>query len=144
MTRLFCILLIIAFATPAAPVEVRAARILSVYDGDTATVDLHVGQDLWRHGVKLRFMCVDTPELRGDERARGLEVRDLVRSWLPPGTHVTIEDHGTGKFGRTLAVITPEGWGESVNARLFRLGHARIEAYTDTDRAACERLLRGG
>ena len=122
---------------------VYVAEIVSVYDGDTATVDIDVGFDVWLRDQDLRFYCVNTPEIRGSERNEGIPVRDTVREWLPVGSTVTLEtvQDRTGKFGRWLALITPEGWDETVNARLLREGLAEIEAYSPTQVAACNERL---
>ena len=100
--------------------------IVSVYDGDTVTVDLDLGLKVWARGQVLRLYGIDTPEIRGAERPAGVKVRDFVRGWLPTGAVVEVRTYKdkTGKFGRWLAEIWPEGWEESVNARLLRLGFA--------------------
>lgn len=136
----------ILLALPAAAHDTRYtydATVVYCYDGDTCTVDIELPFDLLLREQTLRFFCVNTPEVRGVERDQGLAVRDLVRQWLPVGsifTLQTIQDK-TGKYGRYLAVLTPEGWDESVNARLLREGYAEIEAYTDADVARCYDLL---
>ena len=119
------------------------AEVVSVYDGDTATVNIDLGFEVWMNGQALRFYCINTPEVRGFEREDGLRVRDLVREWLPPGSMITLESvqDKSGKFGRWLAIITPDGWDESVNARLYREGHARIEAYSASGMAKCMAVL---
>ena len=102
------------------------AIIVNVYDGDTVTVDLDLGLRVWKKNAKLRLYGINTPEIRGPERPSGLLVRDMVREWCPVGDEVTVRTYKdkTGKFGRWLAEIWPEGWEESVNARLLRLGFA--------------------
>lgn len=82
------------------------AKITDVYDGDTFTADIDLGMGIYMHGVKIRLLNVDTPEIRGEERERGLEVRDHVRS-LILGKEVVIQTQQdkTGKYGRLLAEI---------------------------------------
>ncbi len=119
------------------------AEIVSVYDGDTATVDIDLGFNIWMRDQTLRFYCVNTPEVRGVEREHGLIVRDAVRRWLPAGSEIilqSVEDR-TGKYGRWLAVLTPIGWDESVNARLMREGMAEIEAYSQRQENECRVTL---
>lgn len=117
------------------PRYVYSAEIVRVYDGDTIYVDIDLGFRTWLRDEPLRLWGVDTPEVRGDEKAEGLKVRDLVASWLPVGSEVLLRtlkdkdgDDRTGTFHRYLAIICPEGWSESVNARLLRQGHAVLEA----------------
>lgn len=100
------------------------ARMVSVYDGDTITVDIDQGFGIWQHSVKLRLYGIDTPELRGEEREHGLEVRDLVRAHLPPGSMITLESikDKTGKYGRYLARVYKGDW--CLNDWLLAEGHA--------------------
>jgi len=82
------------------------AVIISVYDGDTVTANIDLGLNIWIHNAKLRLYGIDTPELRGDTRAKGLQARDRLRE-LVLGKEVIIQTHKdkTGKFGRYLATI---------------------------------------
>lgn len=85
---------------------VYKAIITKVYDGDTFTADIDLGLGVWIKGVKIRLAHVDTPEIRGEERKRGLEVRDHVRKIIlnKEVTLRTIKDK-TGKYGRLLADV---------------------------------------
>ena len=113
------------------------------YDGDSPTIDIDLGFRIWMRDQKIRLYGVDTPELRGDERERGLEVRDIVRKWAPIQSTGLIRTHKDqqGKFGRWLGEIYPEGWTQSINQRLMREGLAEIEAYTDLERRRIEALF---
>lgn len=122
--------------------DIYSATVESVYDGDTATVTIHLGLGHDLTNQTLRFLCINTPEIRGAEKIDGIPVRDLVREWLPIGSRVTLELRGTGKYGRRLALITPEGWSETVNTRLYRGGMARLEAYSARMEAECRMLLQ--
>jgi micrococcal nuclease len=106
-----------------------AADVTDVYDGDTLTVDLDLGLGVWQHGVTIRLWKVDTPEVRGAEREKGLEVRDLVRGLI---LHKSIllrtildkrgEDR-TGKFGRLLGeVLVTNERGALINVNDLLLG----------------------
>ena len=113
------------------------------YDGDSPTIDIDLGFDIWMRNQKVRLYGVDTPELRGEEREDGIYVRDIVREWCQPGSEILIRTHKDqkGKYGRWLAEIQPEGWIETVNARLWRDGHAEIEAYSDYEHARIKALF---
>lgn len=82
------------------------ALVTGVYDGDTITVDIDFGMNIWRRDVKLRLARIDTPELRGEERPKGLLVRDYVRDLILNKYVIikTIKD-STGKYGRYLAEV---------------------------------------
>lgn len=113
------------------------AVVFHVYDGDTIRVDIDQGFNHWMHRESIRLYGIDTPEMRGAEKEDGKRVRDLVREWLPVGSKVKLETlmDKTGKYGRTLGIIWPEGWTESINARLLREGNAEIESYTEAQEA---------
>lgn len=92
-----------------------AALVTSVYDGDTMTVQLDLGLGTWRHELTIRLWRVNTPELRGPDRERGLEVRDFVRS-LALGKTVLLRtildkrgEDRTGKYGRLLGEVLVPG-----------------------------------
>ncbi len=92
-----------------------AANVISVYDGDTITVDIDLGMSLWKKGERLRLWRINTPEVRGESRTEGLKARDYVRS-LVEGRQVLLRtildkrgDDSTEKYGRLLAeVLVPE------------------------------------
>jgi len=100
----------------------------SVYDGDTATIVVHLGFDI-THRITLRFFGIDTPEMRGPEKARGKEVRDWVRSQILRKKVVlrTFRDK-KGKYGRYLAqILVPQEDGSlmDLNKELVARGMAK-------------------
>ena len=109
------------------------AKVTSVYDGDTCTVDIDLGLYTWIHGEKLRLHRINAPELRGIEREAGLKSRDFLRSQID-GKEViiqTIKDK-RGKYGRYIAEIWLSGEDEefiNVNDLLVSEGFARYQDY---------------
>ncbi len=82
------------------------AKIVSVYDGDTCTVEIDLGLSTWIRGEKIRLYRINAPELRGAERPEGLKSRDALVA-LIEGKDViiqTIKDRKE-KFGRYLAEV---------------------------------------
>ncbi|MBC8400051.1 MAG: thermonuclease family protein [Candidatus Marinimicrobia bacterium] len=108
------------------------ARVKSVYDGDTCTVDIDLGLRVWLKGEKLRLYGINAPELRGSERPEGLKSRDYLRS-LIDGQDVLIETYRDkrGKYGRYLAVIYIDRQGAwlNVNEELVKKGFAVFKEY---------------
>ncbi len=85
------------------------AEVVSVYDGDTCTLDIDLGLNDWRHKEKVRLSRINAPEVRGEERPQGLLARDWLRERIG-GREVwiqTIRDK-KGKYGRYIAEIWVE------------------------------------
>ncbi len=98
------------------------AKIISVYDGDTVTAMVDLGF-LHFQEMKLRLYGIDTPELRGPERERGLVVRDILRDMiLDQDVIINSYKDKQGKYGRYLANIFINGI--DVNEWLVDNGHA--------------------
>jgi len=93
--------------TVVAPSYIYRAVVVSVYDGDTITVDVDCGFGVWLKKQKIRLAGINTPEVRGDERDEGLEARDALRAMLPGGRGIVIstQKDQRGKFGRWIAEV---------------------------------------
>ena len=109
-----------------------AAQVKSVYDGDTYTVDIYLGLDVWLHGQKIRLLGYNTPEVRGASREAGLAARDYVRA-LIDGKEVILRTpkDGKGKYGRWLAEVYFKSDGQlvSIGDLLRESGHAKRVDY---------------
>lgn len=83
------------------------AKVIKIYDGDTITVDIDCGFNLWKKKEKLRLANINAPEVRGKEKKEGIKSRDWVRGKLPLGSDITIrtEKDKKGKYGRYIATI---------------------------------------
>lgn len=66
------------------------AKVTSVYDGDTCTVDIDLGIHTWIQGEKIWLNRINAPELKGSEKVKGLKSRDFLRSKIE-GKEITIE-----------------------------------------------------
>lgn len=93
--------------TVVAPSYTYRAVVVSVYDGDTITVDVDCGFGVWLKKQKIRLAGINTPEVRGDERDEGLEARDALRAMLPGGRGIVISTSKDkrGKYGRWIAEV---------------------------------------
>ena len=112
------------------------AHIRSVYDGDTIRADIDCGFGIHNKGpsgkgVALRLFGINAPELRGEERERGMVTRDRLKD-LIEGKSVylqTIKD-STGKYGRYLCkVYLDSSFEGSVNDLLVAEGLAIYKDY---------------
>ncbi|MFQ5407506.1 MAG: thermonuclease family protein [Anaerolineales bacterium] len=80
------------------------ATVSRVVDGDTVYVDVDLGFYLRQH-MKLRLAGINTPEIRGAERAEGLNAKAFVAAAIPIGSRVVIKTSKLGKYGRYIADI---------------------------------------
>jgi micrococcal nuclease len=107
------------------------AKVVNIYDGDTMTLDVDLGFGVWLAKQKVRLLGIDTPEIRGNERADGVFVRDYLRALLPVGETVkiqTFKSSNKGKYGRWLAVVYMQMQNEwlNINEHLLDQGMAKI------------------
>lgn len=103
----------------------HVATVVSVYDGDTITVDVVLWPGLtWRGKVRLRG--VDTPEIQTKSRAekkRALLARDFVRERI--GETIYLENVKLGNFaGRVVATVRLQD-GSDLAKVLIREGHGK-------------------
>ena len=113
-TILFCL---IGLAGCVSPPE--TAAVVSVIDGDTIIIE---------GNYRVRYIGIDTPELRPALEAYGLEAWQANRE-LVEGKEVRLEHDvsETDKYGRLLRYVWIDG--TLVNAELVRQGLARARAY---------------
>ena len=96
MRRFLPIVLAVAFAPAAATAAETIpgpinARVVSVYDGDTLTVDAEPWPGLTAR-TSVRVAGVDTPEIRGEcqaEKDLAVQARDFVRSTVGAQVQLT-------------------------------------------------------
>lgn len=105
------------------PNYVYDATVVSVHDGDTATLDCDLG-----FYVTVRMSCrlsgINARELSSPG---GPEARDHLAALIPPGTPVTVASVAVDKFGgRFDGIITIDGAQGSVNDRMVADGYAAI------------------
>ena len=109
------------------------AFVMSVYDGDTCTVNIDLGLGTWLHKEKLRISRINAPELRGKERKEGLKSRDFLRETID-GKEImiqTIKDK-KGKYGRYIAEIWLSSENDewiNINDLLVEKGFAKYHKY---------------
>lgn len=107
---------------------VYKAHVVSVYDGDTCTIDIDLGLSTWIHSEKIRLHRIDAPELRGAERERGILSRDYLRRLIFDRDIMleTIKDRKE-KYGRYLGeiwVLDDNDEYYNVNDKMVKDGYA--------------------
>ena len=79
-------------------------RILRVTDGDTLIVLLNLGYEVYRE-IKIRLEGIDTPEIKGEERAEGLKVKEFVKKYIGNKELVVISNGTRDKYGRWVCRV---------------------------------------
>ena len=97
----------------------ETAKVTQVIDGDTINIE---------GGYRVRYIGIDTPEIRPVAEAYGLEAWQVNRQ-LVEGKEVRLERDvsETDKYGRLLRYVYVDD--VFVNAELVRLGLAEAKAY---------------
>ncbi len=107
---------------------VYKAKVVKIYDGDTVTLDIKLGCFVTLEREKCRLMGIDTPEMRGEEKAKGKLARDFLRDMIL-GQEVIVQTFldRTGKYGRLLVDIHHNG--VFINEFLVTSGYAVAREY---------------
>jgi len=100
------------------------ALVTKVYDGDTITVDFDLGFGIMLKKQTIRLFGINTPEVRGIEKADGIISRDALRQRIL-GKKVIIKTSKDkkGKYGRWLGEVFVED--ENINQWLISEGYAK-------------------
>ncbi|MBN86880.1 MAG: nuclease [Dehalococcoidia bacterium] len=101
------------------------AYVRKIYDGDTITADIDLGFGIVLHNQKIRLLRINAPEIRGEQREKGLVSRDALRNkisnkWIK----VKTQKDKKGKYGRWLGELWLEE--ECINDWLVSEGLAEI------------------
>jgi micrococcal nuclease len=81
------------------------ATVVKVIDGDTVKLNIDLGFHLTRNEQNFRLIGIDAPEIRGDERQKGLICKEFVESLISEGEEVYIRTYKPDKYGRWLVDI---------------------------------------
>ena len=104
----------------------RVVQVLHIVDGDTVDVLIDVGFHTYIT-KRLRFLGVDTWEVRGEERERGLIAKARLAELLADADRIYVQTvmDATGKYGRLLAWLFCEKGDTviNVNEQLLLEGH---------------------
>jgi micrococcal nuclease len=99
--------------------------VLSVYDGDTLTVNVDLGFSMTLNKLKIRLTGVDTAEMKSTDEAlkkKAVAARDFIREQVL-NKRVLLECYGQDKYGRWLGkIFAPDG--TCLNDELIKRGFA--------------------
>jgi endonuclease YncB( thermonuclease family) len=111
---------LVASTTPRATADTLTGSVVRIADGDTVTV---LDSSTVQH--KIRLWGIDAPEIgHGRRRAGqpyGTKAKDALGDKIH-GKQVSVETHGTDKYGRTLGTIFVDG--RNVNQEMVAEGFA--------------------
>lgn len=86
------------------PIYQYSGTVTEVYDGDTITVKLDLGFHIHLADIKIRLLGINAPEVRGNQKSKGIAVRDRLRARIL-GKKVVVWTVSKDGFGRWLAMI---------------------------------------
>lgn len=95
---------------------------IRVYDGDTFFINIGCDFSLVCENMPIRVAGIDTPELRGKEKAKGLLVRDYVKAVLGDAKIIELKNLKRGKYFRIVADVYVDG--KSLAELLLKEGYA--------------------
>lgn len=106
------------------------AEIVSIYDGDSVTMNIDLGFKSWLINQKVRLYGIDTPEIRGEERSDGLAAKARLIE-LIDGEEVIITSYKdkAGKYGRWLATIYLKDGDDWININQLLVDEGLAEVY---------------
>jgi len=116
----------VCFSAPAKTYgNVTVSRVVSVYDGDTITVDIDGYPPIIGQSISVRIFGIDTPEIKSKnpkETALAEQVRDYVQDLLSKAKTVELRNIQKDKYFRILAEVYVDG--QSIADLLIQKGYA--------------------
>ena len=58
------------------------AKVTNIYDGDTITCNIDCGFGVILRKQKIRLYGINTPEVRGEDKEKGIKIRDILSIFL--------------------------------------------------------------
>jgi len=103
--------------------ETFVATVVSVYDGDTLTVDIDAMPPVFGDNIGIRVYGIDTPEMKGPFKKEATKARDLVRSLCKIGSTIELSNIRRDKYFRLDADVICSG--KNVGEELLKRGMAK-------------------
>ncbi len=89
-----------------------AAKVISIHDGDTFTIELSKEYALIGKSIPIRVFGIDAPELSGKnpcEKEKALKAKEALRELLTSKKKVTLKNVKRDKYFRLLADVYSDG-----------------------------------
>lgn len=105
-------------AYPLEEIKLIPEDVVSIYDGDTLTVQIPYLPDVFGDRLSVRVNGIDTPEMRSDcatkaerdaEKILAIKARDAVGEMIANGKRVTLTNLDRDKYFRLLATVVVDG-----------------------------------
>jgi endonuclease YncB( thermonuclease family) len=106
--------------------DISNVEVVSVYDGDTLSVNVPDWPPVVGERVPVRVRGIDAPEIRGrcpQEKAQARVARDVLRRLVGDADRVTLRGVERGKYFRLVATVFADG--KNVADELIARGLAR-------------------
>lgn len=113
------------------------AQVVSVYDGDSITVDIDLGFGIIYKNQKIRLADINAPEIRGEEREAGLISRDALRKKiLFKNVILLTQKDRKGKYGRyigtievieTTDILNEDGYPDAIDVQQININDWLVE-----------------
>jgi len=104
-------------------------RIERIIDGDTMVVSFYLGLGIWLNNQSVRFLGINAPEMKGEEREQGKSVTEFLKKLLSEADDMIVrtDEEKKGKYGRFLVTVFAKHSGKwhNVNELLVERGAAR-------------------
>ena len=98
------------------------AKVERVVDGDTIDAVIDLGFRI-KTTQRLRLAGLNAPEVRGAERAKGLQTKQYIRRRIRENKNqILVETERAGKWGRWIATVYLSDCPESLNQELIERG----------------------
>ena len=97
-------------------------ELVRAIDGDTQEVELTLGFGV-KFVTKIRLLGVDTPEMHGEEKLRGIVVKRWVEDWWGGKKELRFRMSKVGKYGRMVGYVVDSA-GTTLNDSLLKSKHA--------------------
>ncbi len=110
------------------PFVYNNVTLVRVVDGDTVRLRVDLGFHLFFED-NFRLADIDTPEVRGAEKAKGLVAKGALETMIAEecenGEGIKIQTYKEGKFGRWLTTLISRKTGDTLNQRMITEGYAK-------------------